>query len=169
MGRSQEKGKGRRSPGLWISALILLFFAFCSPKQMPSGFSGWFSATSSQGKIKGKFYFFPGNFLRIEAGGCSFLMTRERVEIFDRRRREKWEGSWARVKEKFPMLPSLKDMEEIWRGRGVIARTEKGYPKIFLFQGWTVQLLKIKRGANPGENPDYPKVRLERICSRFVR
>ncbi len=95
-------------------------------------------------------------------------MERERVVIYDRRKREKWEGTWEKLHSRFPELPSLREMTEVWKGKGVVARDRRGIPEIFVLRGWTVQLIKVKRGAGSSATPDYKKVRLRGICSRFA-
>ncbi len=166
----EKKGGRGRAPGLRLSALVLLLFlSFCSVNQRPPGFSGWFSASSPEGNLKGRFHYLPGKFLRVEAGGCSFIIEASGVKIYDHRRKEMWEGTWERVRERFPELPGLGEMGEIWKGRGVIKKSSRGWPLLFLFKGWTVRLLRVKRGAAVGERHDYRKVRFFRICSRFVQ
>ncbi len=166
----KKKGGRRRASGLRLSALtLLLFLSFCSVNQKPLGFSGWFSASSPEGNLKGRFHYLPGEFLRVEAGGCSFIIEPSRVRVYDHRRKEMWEGPWEKVRERFPELPGLNEMGEIWRGKGVIKKSSGGWPTLFLFKGWSVRLLKVKRGASLGEKHDYKKVRFFRICSRFVQ
>ncbi len=168
--------RGKRSSGLWIQALVFLFpffLTFCSPELFPGGHSGWFEAVNSKGQAKGRFFFRNGEFLRIEIMGCSFNLKGEKVYIFDIRGKEYWEGSFKEVSEKFPSLPSIRDMGKIWRGESIdgykiLSLDEKGRLKTMEFQdGTLIRILKIGKGASLNFHEGYKKVRMGRICSRL--
>jgi len=168
--------RGKRSSGLWIQALAFLFplfLTFCSPELFPAGHSGWFEAVNSKGQAKGRFFFRKGEFLRIEIMGCSFNLKGKKVYIFDTRRKEYWGGNFKEISEKFPSLPSVKDMEKIWRGESIdgykiLSLDGRGRLKTMEFQdGTLIRILKIGKGASLNFPEGYKKVRMERICSRL--
>ncbi|GEM_PF-2269331 len=175
--KEKDHRKGQGTGRLRFQALILVLsfvLPFCSPRIAPSGFSGWFEVSGPEGRGKGKFYFREGGFLRIEFMGCSFNFRKGNVFVFDRRRREVWKGKFDEVKSRFPYLPTLNEMETLWKGKSlrgfkVIDRDKQGRARVIEVDDSTIiRILKVRHGATLDFPSDYRRVSLERICSRLV-
>lgn len=107
--------------------------------------------------------------------GCSFNFRKGKAIIFDRRRKEYWEGALKKLKERFLYFPSLREIERLWRGESingfrVVSRDKQGRARVIEFEKEStfIRILRINHGASIDFPSNYRKVSSVRICSRLV-